>query len=117
MESGSVVLTNLRLAPPVTTQPRISVCVWRFVECDGERVLVGFLENRITCRMSTVITALDVAGREVRTRSGRTYELFGPPASTPELRAVIALRVAMSVRTHVRDVTEELWMAMLKATA
>ena len=117
MEPGSVVLTNLRLAPPVTTQPRVSLCDWRFVECEGQRVLVGFLENGITCRMTTSITSIDFAGREVRTQSGRKYELFGPPASTPQLRAVIALRVALSVRTHVLDVTGELWMAMLKATA
>ena len=117
MEPGSVVLTNFRLAPLVTSQPRIALRDWRLVEWDSQRVLVGFLENRITCRMTTEITSIDFAGREVRTQSGRKYELFGPPASTPELRAVIALRVAVSVRTHCLDVTEDVWMAMLKATA
>ena len=117
MEPGSVMMTNLRLAPPVTSQPRIALRDWRLVECDGQRVLVGFLENGITCRMTTEISSIDFAGREVRTQSGREYELFGPPASTPELRATIALRVALSTHSHSVDVTDDVWAAMLKATA
>lgn len=112
-----VVLTNLRPAPPTAAQPRMSMYDWRIIEFDDGRVLVGFLENGFTCRMTTEITSIDLPGREVRTWSGRLYELRGRPASEPDRLMMIAAQVATFGQGESQDVTEEVWTAMCRATA
>ena len=96
MSQGHVVTTNLKPAPPTAAQPRMSMHDWRIIEFEEEQSLVGFLENGFTCRLTTKIISIDLPAREVRTRSGRLYELLGPPASWPERIAVISARVAVS---------------------
>ena len=90
MADGIVMLTNSRQAPPIEVQPRTSMHHWRIIEFDDGRSLVGFLANGFTCRLTTEIASIDLPARQVRTRSGRLYELLGPPASQPEQIAVIA---------------------------
>lgn len=112
-----VVLTNDRPAPTVAVQPRTSMHDWRIIEFDGGRSLVGFLENGFTCRLTTEIVSIDLCARQVRTRSGRLYELLGPPASEPERLAVIAAHLGASVGSPWIDVTDSAWTAMCKVTA
>lgn len=116
MADGIVVLTNSRPAPPIEVQPRASMHDWRIIEIDGERSLVGFLENGFTCRLTTEIVSIDLPAREVWTRSGRLYELLGPPASQPERIAVIAAHVVASVGSRWIDVTDDTWVAMCSVT-
>lgn len=117
MQHLSIVLTNFRTAPPASTQPRALIYDWRIMQFDERRVMVGFLANGLTCRMTTEIVSIDFPGREVRTSSGRLYELLGPPASEPERLAFIAVRVALCVRSAHLDVTDGVWNAMCKVTA
>ena len=114
---GIVVLFNSRPAPPIEVQPRTSMHDWRIIEFDDWRSLVGFLENRFTCRLTTEIDSMDLPARQVRTRSGRLYELFGPPACEPERLAVIAAYVVASVGSPWIDVTDSAWTAMCRVTA
>lgn len=117
MAEGTVVLTNLRPAPSAEAQPRVSMHDWRVIEFDGEQSLVGFLQNGLTCRLTTEITSIDFPARELRTRSGRLYELLGPPACQPEQLAVIAAHVTASIGSPWTDVTNDTWAAMCRTTA
>ena len=112
-----VLLTNSRPAPPIEVQPRTSMHDWRMIEFDDGRSLVGFLENGFTCRLTTEIASIDLPARQMRTRSGRLYELLGPPASQPERIAVISAHLAASAPSPWLDVTDDAWTAMRKATA
>lgn len=114
---GIVVLTNSRTAPPIEIQPRTSMHDWRIIEFDDGRSLVGFLKNGFTCRLTTEIVSIDLPAREVRTRSGRLYELLGPPACEPEPFAVISARVGATVQSPWLDVTDDTWAAMCRVTA
>lgn len=116
-EQGPMVITNFRLAPSTMSQPRLPLFNWRIIECHGLQNLVGFLENGITCRLTTEIAFINVIAREVRTQSGRQYDLLGPPASDPDLLSVIAVRVMVCVSTYHSDVTDEIWDAMQRVTA
>jgi hypothetical protein len=95
----------------------MSMYDWRIIEFDDVRVLVGFLENGFTCRMTSEIASINFPAREVRTRSGRLYELLGPPASAPDRLAAIAVRVAASVRSPCLDTTDGTWTEMRNVTA
>lgn len=117
MVDGIVLLTNSRPAPPIEVQPRTSMHDWRIIEFDDGRSLVGFLENGFTCRLTTEIASIDLSARQIRTRSGRLYELLGPPASQIERIAVIAAHLVASAGSPWMDVTDSAWTAMCKATA
>ena len=117
MTLTTIVLTNFRNAPAVASQPRMALYQWRVVALDGVEILVGFLENGYTCRVTTGIESINLSGREVRTRSGRLYELTGPPSSDPVSLMVIAARLAMLRPATSTDVTEGIWAAMCAATA
>ena len=117
MSHGHVAMTNLRAAPHTTVQPRMSMYDWRIIEFDEQNALVGFLENGFTCRLTTQIASIELPARELRTQSGRLYELIGPPASDTERLASIAARVALSVHSPWLDITDAVWVAMCKVTA
>ena len=110
-------MIDLRSAPPTAAQPRVSMYDWRIIEFDERSALVGFLENSLTCRWTTEIVSIDLPAREVRTQSGRLYELFGPPATEPDRLAVIAVRVTASVHSPWLDITAPVWTAMCEVTA
>ena len=117
MTRTTIVLTNFRTAPVIAAQPRMALYQWRVAALDGVEILVGFLENGYTCRLTTGIASICLPSREIRTQSGRLYELIGPPASDPVSLMVIAGRVAMLRPATSRDVTEGVWAAMCAATA
>ncbi len=110
-------LINSRPAPPIEVQPLTSMHDWRIIEFDDGRSLVGFLENGFTCRLTTEIASIDLSARQVRTRSGRLYELLGPPAAQAERIAVIAAHLAASIPSPWLDVTDDAWATMRRATA
>ena len=117
MQHAHLVLTNFRSAPLTTIQPRMSLASWRVMDCLGKRFLVGFLENGITCRVTTEIASLDLVAREARTQSGRQYDLFGPPATDPTSLTVIALHAALRPPDLNLDVTQGVWASMQRVTA
>lgn len=89
---------------------------WRIFEFDQEMVLAGFLENRLTCRLTTAISKIDLVGREVTTKSGRLYELLGLPTQDESELVVIRLRLLMSIPGNGVDVTDGIWSAMRSVT-
>ena len=113
----TIVLTNVRDAPAIAAQPRMALYQWRVAALDGAEILVGFLENGYTCRVTTGIASMNLPSREIQTQSGRLYELIGPPASDPVSLVVIAGRLAMLRPATSTDVTEGVWAAMCAATA
>ena len=117
MTHTTIVLSNFRCAPATAAQPRLSLHQWRVVNFDGVEILAGFLENGYTCRVTTGIASIDLPGREVRTQSGRLYEMIGPSASDPTSLLVIAARLAMIHPAPGTDVTDGVWAAMCAATA
>ena len=116
MTLATIFLTNFRNAPAVAAQPRMALYQWRVVVLDGVEILVGFLENGYTCRVTTGIASISLPSRDVQTQSGRLYELIGPPASDPVSLMVIAGRLAMLRPATSTDVTEGVWAAMCAAT-
>lgn len=117
LEHRAILLTNFRPAPSTSTQSQVSIHDWRIIQLAERQVLVGFLENGLTCRVTTNIASIEFVAREVQTSSGRLYQLLGPPACEPERLAVIAVRVALSARPPYLDVTDGVWTAMCKVTA
>lgn len=117
MASGTVVLTNHRSAPPITIQPQTSMYAWRIIEFDDARLLVGLLENGFTCRLTTEIVSIDFSARQVRTSSGRLYELLGPPASDSERLTVITAYLVTSIGFCWTDTTDSVWTAMCRTAA
>lgn len=116
MEQPCIVLSNQRDAPSVDLQPRVRLYSWRIFEFDQEMVLAGFLENRLTCRLTTAISKIDLVGREVTTKSGRLYELLGLPTQDESELVVIRLRLLMSIPGNGVDVTDGIWSAMRSVT-
>jgi hypothetical protein len=110
-----ICLSSCRNAPAVTAQPRVTMLDWRIVRVGHEMHLVGFLENGITCRVTTPIEHLDVSSRQALTASGRIYELMGPPASDPTQLAVMAIRTRQLSLCVDDDLTAETWSAMQAA--
>ena len=117
MTHTTIVLTNFRNAAPIVAQPRMALYQWRVVALDDVEILVDFLENGYTCRVTTGIASINLPSREIQTQSGRLYELIGPPASDPVSLMVIAGRLAMLRPATSTDVTEGVWAAMCAATA
>ena len=116
MTHMTIVLTNFRNAPAIAAQPRMALYQWRVAALDGVEILVGFLENGYTCRVTTQIASVRLPSREIQTQSGRLYELIGPPASDPVSLSVIAERLAMLRPATITDVTEGVWAVMCAAT-
>lgn len=114
---GIVTLTNLRSAPSIEVQPHMSMYDWRIIEFDDVRLLVGFLENGFTCRLTTEIVSIDFSARQVRTSSGRMYELLGPPASEPERLTGITAYLVASIGFCWTDTTDSVWTAMCRTAA
>ncbi|TXC66761.1 hypothetical protein FSC37_15950 [Piscinibacter aquaticus] len=52
---------------------------WRVIRTENDLHLAGFLEDGVTCRITTAITYISMPSRLVLTASGRTYELMSSP--------------------------------------
>ena len=110
-----VCLSNSRDAPSVLSQPRVVIRNWRVIRTENELHLAGFLEDGVTCRITTAIAQISTPLRLVLTTSGRTYELMGSPASDAAPLCVIALRVLQLGLRVRQDATSEIWSAMQSA--
>lgn len=111
-----VLMAADRHAPPVQDQSRVQLRSWRIVQMEQDLLLVGFLENGITCRLTSSIDRLDPVGREVTTQSGRLYELLGPPTQDDAHLAAIRARLLLAGCVGAFDVTDHLWSAMQSHT-
>lgn len=115
MSTLFVCLSNSRGAPAVSYQPRVVIRNWRVLRTENELHLAGFLEDGVTCRLTTAIAHISMPSRLVLTASGRTYELVGSPASDAAPLGVIALRVLQLGLPVQQDASNEIWSAMQSA--
>jgi hypothetical protein len=100
---------------PVDVVPTVRLAHWQVYELpDGDRHLVGYNIDDREGRTSGRVLSLDALTASLRTRSGRCYELVGPPGSDPDARYVwndwLSLnRVPVA---EVKRVTDEVWAAI-----
>jgi hypothetical protein len=112
-----ITLCNERLAPSVAEQPAVVLIDWRVVSrVNGDELLVGFWNSGISCRVTTPIAHFDPQRREVRTASGRQYELSGPPASSVRALLLIAARLVANGLSDCSDATAVFWQQIAAAT-
>lgn len=75
----------IRPARDVAAQPRVWLTSWRVLETDyGTRHFIGHSVEDNIGRVSTPISAFDIATRMGKTRNGREYKLLGPPGLDEE---------------------------------
>jgi hypothetical protein len=68
------------LTQPVTDQPNITLVRWRIFQTEREELhFVGFYSHGYEGRVSSAIQSFDALTRRGVTKSGRVYELSGPP--------------------------------------
>ncbi|MBU5637990.1 hypothetical protein KOM00_14770 [Geomonas sp. Red69] len=70
--------------PGVNEQPRIRLARWSVRETTKGRVFVGYNIDDQEGRVSTIIEGFDRDTCCGTTRSGRLYQLVGPPGSHPD---------------------------------
>ncbi len=69
----------------VAAQPRVWLTSWRVLETDyGTRHFIGHSVEDNIGRVSTPISAFDLATRMGKTMNGREYKLLGPPGLDDE---------------------------------
>lgn len=107
----------LRDVPPVSSQNGLALTDWQIRENEsGDRFLIGLMPNGRTIRMTSAIQSLDPVGRTLQTGSGRRYHLSGSPTSAAGLLSLMEVSaVANGLKASI-DVTEEVWMDIMRAT-
>lgn len=98
-------------------QPRILLVRWRVLEVRNaeleiERHFVGYNADQHEGRVSTAIQHFDSAARMAVTRSGRVYQLIGPPGYDSDAAWVWGHWSRLNGMTDEIDVTEEVWMSI-----
>lgn len=117
MSGRTITLTGLNDAPAVAEQPRVLIAQWRVMRlASAGDVLVGVLDGGFATRVSTDVISVRAAQREVKTVSGRVYELSGRPADNPDMLVLLAARVVVSSGPILEDVTPQYW-ALIEAAA
>lgn len=105
------------MAPSVGEQPEFVLTDWRVIACtNGEELLVGFWSGGVTCRVTTPVAHFDAQRREVRTLSGRRYEVAGPPAASDEALFLIEARLMATDLFDWSDATAAFWQQIAAAT-
>lgn len=117
---GVVVSGGIWGTPDVSAQPEISLGRWRIVEVQTEgmqiqRHFIGYNIKDREGRVSTAIQEMDFAARRGVTRSGRVYELVGPPGYDPDGEWVWQSWARVNKLSNERDVTDEVVEAMIAA--
>ena len=103
------VLVNERDAPPVTDQPTVAVSSWCVVQtANGDRHLLAFLETG-SLRITSALATFDPQLAELTTRSGRRYQLLGPPEKRQPQLGLMRTRALDSGVLEPADVSDELW--------
>lgn len=106
-------------APDVSVQPVVRLARWRVVQVQTqdllvERHFVGYnLEDR-EGRVSSAIQELDTERGRGVTRSGRVYELVGPPGYDTDGEWVWHNWARMKKFCNEKDVTEEVAGGLLE---
>lgn len=97
--------------PSVSQQPSLKLVRWSVRQTErGSRYLVGYNISDQEGRVSTAIQDFDVRTARVTTRSGRTYELVGPPGHDPDAEWV--WQSVASRDLNWTDVSEEFEMQL-----
>lgn len=74
-----VIATSTWAPRPVDEEPAYVMIRWRLIALQGSLRLVGYNLTNREGRLSSRVVDVNAAAREVRTVSGRTYVLKGPP--------------------------------------
>lgn len=102
---------------PVSEQPRLTLIRWRVFETElGERHFVGYCRENRNGRVSSAIETLDPSTRRATTRSGRVYQLVGPPGNDPEGWATWPLWAYRNEVESFRDVSDEVFAMISEPT-
>lgn len=99
--------------PSVAAQPVALLESWQVYELDnGERHLVGWCSTACEGRVTSAVQTFDAGRRQMRTRSGRLYELRGPSGSNGDAHYVwegwCEANGVQGCRTVTEDVEREL---------
>lgn len=110
MDAEGLLAFCSRPARTVHEEPRLTMLAWRFFAFEDERgaaaiMLVGRVLETNTSRVTSPVVAIDLAARMVTTRSGRVYDLPGPPGHDERAETAIRLDAAARGATLV-DVTD-----------
>jgi hypothetical protein len=100
----------------VPEQPELVLKRWRAYEVEDLRFLVGWNATDGEGRVSTYVASFDPALRRVETGSGRVYKLSGPPGHDNDADYTWTRWKRMHGVSDVRDVTDEVWSAILAAS-
>ena len=100
----------------VPEQPELVLKRWRAYEAEDMRFLVGRNATDGEGRVSTYVASFDPAMRRVEKASGRVYELSGPPGYDSDADSTWTRWQRMHGVSDVRDVTDEVWAAILAAS-
>jgi hypothetical protein len=93
----------------VTQQPNLTLVDWRVIETNKEeRHFIGLCPECVGGRVSTAIQSFDQKSMRGLTRSGRVYQLVGPPGMDPDAIYVLNAWLEVNQVEMTKDVTEEL---------
>ncbi len=109
-----ILRASLWKTAPIADQPRILLARWRVLEVRSaeleiERHFVGYNVDQHEGRVSTAIEHFDPTTRMAVTRSGRVYQLMGPPGYDSDGAWVWGHWSRLNGTTDEKDVTEEVW--------
>lgn len=112
MPEGKVeIMGGIWSVPSVTQQPRLQLVRWSVRQTENSsRYLVGYNISDQEGRVSSAIQDFDVSTARVTTRSGRTYELVGPPGRDADAEWVWQNVASPDLKWT--DVSEELEVAL-----
>lgn len=103
---------------PVAKVPRLQLADWRVIQTEcGERHFVGYNLTEREGRVSSRIIDFDAVSRCGRTRTGRVYELVGPPGRHPDAEHTWAWWCRINNMAEATDVTAEYGNAIAAASA
>lgn len=98
---------------PVTEQPSVTLIRWSvFRTHKGSWHLVGFCEENQEGRVSSAVETIDPETSRAVTRSGRVYQLLGPPG--PDISALYVWEIwARAKDWSYTDVTDAVEASLL----
>ncbi|WP_224984219.1 hypothetical protein [Geomonas agri] len=97
--------------PSVSQQPSLQLIRWSVRQTErGSRYLVGYNISDHEGRVSTAIQNFDASTARVTTRSGRIYQLVGPPGRDPDAEWVWQNMASPDLKWT--DVSDELEVAL-----
>ena len=106
-------------APTVDEQPQMRLYPWRIFEfvLNGQvmRRIVGYDAGRNEARTTSPIQKFNPATMRADTRSGRIYELLGPPGGGHDSIYVWEQMAGASGITAWEDVSEKVYAEHIKA--